>query len=148
MRSLGKQGMTLSAFVPHESHHRAIPSRTIVRLFFSYGGIPVRATKGPPRPVASVLQLVLTCSHLYGGAASALTHGFIGFLPIVCILDRRILPSSPWRPNNLFAPGDFAHTAHQDASRDRWGLKRAARFHLHYLCVEIEPSSTRSGRTT
>ena len=38
--------MTLSAFVAHESHHGAIPSRTIVRLFFSYAGIRVRATKG------------------------------------------------------------------------------------------------------
>jgi hypothetical protein len=37
MRSLGNQGMTLSAFVPHESHHRAIPSRTIVRLFSAKG---------------------------------------------------------------------------------------------------------------
>ena len=35
--------MTLSAFVAHESHHGAIPSRTIVRLFFSYAGIRVRA---------------------------------------------------------------------------------------------------------
>ncbi len=40
--------MTLSAFVAHESHHGAIPSRTIVRLFFSYAGIRVRATKGLP----------------------------------------------------------------------------------------------------
>src|SRR5437899_5409333 len=31
----------------------------------------------------------------------------------------------------------------QDASRDRWGLKREPRFHLNYLCIEVEPSSTR-----
>ena len=39
--------MTLSAFVAHESHHGAIPSRTIVRLFFSYAGIRQRRARLP-----------------------------------------------------------------------------------------------------
>src|SRR5207244_12065664 len=39
---------SLSAFVAHESHHGAIPSRSIVRLFFSYAGIRVREANGLP----------------------------------------------------------------------------------------------------
>jgi len=39
------------------------------------------------------------------------------------ILARCLVPSSPWRPNNLFAPADCPHTARQDTSCDRWGSK-------------------------
>src|SRR5947208_966750 len=61
--------------------------------------------------------------HLYGGVANAFAYGFIFFWLVVCILARRLVPSSPWRPNNIFAPSDRPHTARQDTSCDRWGSK-------------------------
>src|SRR5439155_24424240 len=55
------QGMTLSAFVAHESHHGAIPSRTIVRLFFQLCGHSGAGNEGPACQWP-VLQLAVTCS--------------------------------------------------------------------------------------
>src|SRR3989442_12308087 len=114
------------------------------RSLFNLSAVPgascvVRATKDHMRTCRFFTCCLVMCSRFYmEGVENGFAYAVVRFLPTVCILGRRLLLSSRWRPHDLFALGDCPRTVRQESSRQQAGLKRTGTFPVERGAAGLE----------